>query len=264
VDVRAGKQDFNTVFNTGEVDDVLLYGSGDWDMNRNGKAELRVSATPDPDSSATGYYRFYEALSGYDQVKQITIQNGHSGSIYTRPEGGLNGPVDMDGDSGDEYLYVDSWSTGNYDYHYKVQVRDKSSKKAVWEKTYDFPNAISSVSFGIADMNGDGTYEIIESLSWVSANTYLYHGKVDVRAGKQDFNTVFNTGEVDNVLLYGVGDWDMNRNGKAELRVNASPDPDSSATGYYRFYEALSGYDQIKQITVQNGHSGSVYGAELE
>ena len=108
--------------------------------------------------------------------------------------------------------------------------------------------------FALADVELDGTWEILETKNFYDASYQEYSGKAVVYDGDEDFAVVFNTQLVQDAHLYGYGNYDIDANGSPEILLIGYPE--SGAGGFLRFYEAADGYNRIKNIELNTDYSG--------
>ena len=250
VDVRDGDEDFIIVFNTQEVTDATLSARGGYDMNRNGRPELWVRATPSGDTA--GWMRWYEAGADYQLVLDWPIAAGGKLDVVTRlTADNLLGPVDLDGDAGLEYVAVVGapLAAGKALMAWEVSVIDAADGQAIWTNTYGVNGSVAAI---LADLDRDQTYELVEQINYQvtsgMADVIDYQGRVDVRDGNQSFDVVFDTQLTADTNLYAWVDWDIDRNGWPELLVYSYPEEDSSVAYFYRWYEGLSDFANNKNI----------------
>jgi hypothetical protein len=266
VDVRDGDEGFAAVFDTQEVSGVVLYATGAYDMNRNGAAELFVTAEPILGGDTAGWLRWYEGAADYAPVDEIIVPAGRAVDFYPRVEDGFWGPVDLDGDEGGETLLVEWYAEGeppNETHHYDLRVLNADGGAPAWTHSYDLAG---TMAFSLSDLDADGTYEILEAFNYLTysaiAEAAQYQGKVTVRDGHAGFAVVFNTQILDDVFLYAAGDWDMNRDLWPELAVRSQAEPGSSAEYWRRWHQGIDDYALIKSLTAPAGSAGlTVLGA---
>lgn len=171
----------------------------------------------------------------------------------TSPTGApLWGPVDLDGDSGLEYLYLETNEDAGVTY-FALEVRDLADDAPVWSDTYSEENAALQVT--LADFDADGTYEIALAFNFYPGKESPYKSRVETLDGNDDFAAAFATGDLEgvHVTLYANRDW--NRDGVPELCLQAAPMAGGDA--WLRFYDGRSEYDLVTEIT---GGAFSVYG----
>jgi len=242
--VRDGDEDFDTVFDTETVDNASLYGFGDYDIDDDGVPELLVQKLASGDGA--GWWRWYEAADGWNEARQHNLPVGGYGYLLTAERNGRQSPMEMGG-KGRAYGLV-TYATSGGVTAYTIQLLAADGATILWQNAYDVTDG--SMSFGMADLDDDGIYELIETVNYNNAldGASAPSGKTDVRDGDAAFAIVFNTQAQSGRRLYATGGWDVDRDGQAELFIDTQPESGAGLDIWARWHEGAGDYEQVKEI----------------
>lgn len=249
--VRDGDEAFATVFDTQAIAGASLYGFGDYDIDDDGAPELLVQALAS--GGGAGWFRFYEATDGWNEARRHNLPVGGYGSLLTAERNGRQSPVAMD-DLSRAYGLL-TYTTNDGVTTYQIQLLGADGATTLWQNAYEV--ADGSMSFGIADLDDDGMFELMETVNYNNAAagvgeavTRESSGKTDVRDGEADFAIVFNTQAQGGRRLYAAGNWDIDRDGRAELFIDTQPDAGAGLDIWARWCEGASDYEPVREIAV--------------
>ena len=249
-----GDQGFATTLDTGLVGGVSLYPLGVWDIDDDGRRELLIKGHPDSANTAGGFLKWYESSgSTYTMIKQVDAAPGRYLDALGGWDNGVTKPVNLHGDKGLEYLTIERGLDGG-NWSYELRVRRNTDDGARWNKIY--PSMRGYMDFRIADLDRDGTWEIVEATNTYDETYTNYTGRVDVRDGDEGYAIGFDTTDQDDVQLVPGVNYDIDADGQPELLLQAYPEPGGVAAGYLAWVEAEADFDQVRRIDLPAGASG--------
>lgn len=207
----------------------VSFASGFHDLNRDGKADLFASFSPDAGSGLKGaviYYAPSGATSFTEAVRFETTQAENTLTpIYTQSSTQTLYPTRVDtGIAAGVLLFLESWTDGE-------------KKNLISAYSADSPysqigtNEINGRTIGVYpdDVDGDGVDElVVDTYDGASetSNVQVYLA----RGGAFTLSQLWETGDTSgNMYIY--SHWDMNKDSKADLVIGLAP-PSADTTTY--------------------------------